>query len=185
MNPVTTIKLKFPRSSLPNSGLVLDYSFDDGTATDLSGNDNDGAITGTTTVNGEAGKAFEFDGVDDEVDAGAVADLFADTGEAWTLSINADVDGGRIFDNGNVAIRRIAGDRYDIALRGRSNPVYVVGLSGFVRWLVRWDGSAASARVNGTNLIDRTTTELYDDGGTQILDDSGTAIDPSYEWLGR
>ena len=49
------------------SGLVAWYPFD-GNASDMSGNGNDGTVYGATLGedrNGEAGKAYEFDGVDD------------------------------------------------------------------------------------------------------------------------
>ena len=49
-------------------GLVAYYSFDDCSAKDLSGNENDGIIYGAKCVDGKFGKALSFDGVDDYVD---------------------------------------------------------------------------------------------------------------------
>lgn len=184
MNPVRTIKLKFPRDLLPTTGLVLDYGFNSGEAVDLSGNDNDGTVTGATATATDTGAGLEFDGVDDEVDAGAIADLFAAAGEAWTLSVRVNPISGYIFDNGNVAIERLGAGFYDIRLRGRSNPVYLDS-DAWANWILRWDGSQASAYIDGDQLTERTDATLLDDGGTQILDDSGTAVDPSYEWYGR
>ena len=53
-----------------SSGLVAWYPFD-GNASDMSGNGNDGTVYGATLGedrNGEAGKAYEFDGVNDWID---------------------------------------------------------------------------------------------------------------------
>ncbi|GIW66911.1 MAG: hypothetical protein KatS3mg095_0809 [Candidatus Parcubacteria bacterium] len=49
-------------------GLVGYWSFDDCTAKDLSGNENNGTlVNGPTCVDGKVGKALSFDGVDDYV----------------------------------------------------------------------------------------------------------------------
>jgi outer membrane protein assembly factor BamB len=45
-----------------NSGLVLAYSFDDGTATDESGQQNHGKLTGAKSVEGRSGRALSFSG---------------------------------------------------------------------------------------------------------------------------
>lgn len=53
--------------------LILDLNFNDenpGTATDSSGNGNDGTIYGATYIEGISGKALNFDGVNDYVDLG-------------------------------------------------------------------------------------------------------------------
>lgn len=50
------------------SGLVAYWSFDDGTATDNSGNGNDGIIHGPTVTTGISGSALSFDGVDDWIE---------------------------------------------------------------------------------------------------------------------
>ena len=49
------------------SGLVAHYTFDDGTATDNSGNGNNGTVNGATYVDGKAGQALSFDGDDGHV----------------------------------------------------------------------------------------------------------------------
>jgi len=46
-----------------------------GDATDSSGNSYDGTLTGTTTVSGQFSNALDFDGVDDQVNIGDVADF--------------------------------------------------------------------------------------------------------------
>jgi hypothetical protein len=52
-------------------GMVASYKFDEGRGnilTDTSGNGNDGTIYGATWVEGKAGPALEFDGIDDYVE---------------------------------------------------------------------------------------------------------------------
>jgi hypothetical protein len=52
-----------------NAGLVANYSFDDCTAKDVSGNGHDGTINGNPQcVDGAKGKAFSFDGIADFID---------------------------------------------------------------------------------------------------------------------
>src|SRR3990167_6445659 len=73
-----------------NLGLVGYWSMNEGTgsyAGDASGNKNTGTLTGGPTwVDGKRGKALNFDGVDDYVNAGSAAsvtDLPAITVSAW------------------------------------------------------------------------------------------------------
>lgn len=46
------------------TGLVAHYTFDDGTATDKSGNSNDGVVYGATVTPGVVGNALHFTGLD-------------------------------------------------------------------------------------------------------------------------
>ena len=72
-------------SSLDKS-IVVYYSFNDGTATDESGNGNDGNITKTKVVEGVAGhgKALEFDGKSwVELKANKTLDIAEITMAAW------------------------------------------------------------------------------------------------------
>jgi hypothetical protein len=50
-----------------DDGLVAYYSFDDGTATDNSGNGNDGRVFGATPTGGVLGNALYFNGSSDYV----------------------------------------------------------------------------------------------------------------------
>ncbi len=50
--------------------LTLYFSFNDSTATDLSGNGNNGVINGAVPVSGRIENGFSFDGVDDYIDVG-------------------------------------------------------------------------------------------------------------------
>ncbi|MGB0384154.1 MAG: Ig-like domain-containing protein [Ardenticatenaceae bacterium] len=52
---------------VPTDGLVAYWSFDDGTATDHSGNGNDGTVVGASLTNGKIGGALSFDGSNDYV----------------------------------------------------------------------------------------------------------------------
>ncbi|MEZ5327516.1 MAG: LamG domain-containing protein [Verrucomicrobiales bacterium] len=53
------------RSPRPEGAVIAAYSFDDGTASDVSGNGNDGTNVGATPADGMFGQALEFDGSDD------------------------------------------------------------------------------------------------------------------------
>lgn len=54
-----------------SAGLIGHWTFDDGTATDVTGNGNDGNVNGATPVSGKIGPiALKFDGIDDHVDVG-------------------------------------------------------------------------------------------------------------------
>jgi hypothetical protein len=73
--------------AVSDQGIVLHYKFDSGSgemAHDSSGEGHDGTIHGAMWVDGTAGKALEFDGVDDYVGIGSLE--LADTDytiEAW------------------------------------------------------------------------------------------------------
>ena len=70
----------------PNEGLVAYFPFD-GDASDMSGNGNDGTVYGATLGedrNGEAGKAYEFDGANDWIGLSQqIPDLENFTLSAW------------------------------------------------------------------------------------------------------
>ncbi|MFQ5531447.1 MAG: LamG domain-containing protein, partial [Candidatus Nanoarchaeia archaeon] len=51
----------------PSGNLIAHYSFDDGTATDNSGNGNDGTVFGPVLIKGINGSGLNFDGVDDYI----------------------------------------------------------------------------------------------------------------------
>jgi len=66
------------------SGLVAQWSFDNCDATDDSGNGHNGTIYGNPQcVDGEKGKAFSFDGVDDYIET---QPLGINTGDSFTVS---------------------------------------------------------------------------------------------------
>ena len=61
----------FVNSQTLNDSLIFYYSFNDGTATDQSGNGLDGTVVGPsqdTDAWGNPNQAFRFDGIDDFVE---------------------------------------------------------------------------------------------------------------------
>ena len=71
----------------PSDGLVAYYPFD-GNASDMSGNGNDGTVYGATLStdrNGDANKAYSFDGVNDYIKVGGPSALT--NGENQTISV--------------------------------------------------------------------------------------------------
>ena len=69
-----------------STGLVAAYSFDDGTARDVSGHGHDGAVRGPVAAAGRQGQALSFDGIDDLVMIARKPDLDFRSGmtlEAW------------------------------------------------------------------------------------------------------
>lgn len=88
-----------------NDGLVGYWSFDDSTASDLSGNGNDGTVYGATPVDGIIGPAFNFDGGNDYIDYGNTASLNPNseiTISAWIKPVNYTGGGNEpIIDKGH------------------------------------------------------------------------------------
>ena len=70
-------------------GLVAAYGFNEGTGTavtDVSGNGRNGTIRGAQFANGKAGKALQFDGIDDWVTVADVTNSSLDLTSGMTLS---------------------------------------------------------------------------------------------------
>ncbi len=96
-----------------NKNTKLLMSFDDGTASDESGNLNDGTINGAvwtsgtihgaTQVGGRVGNALEFDGDDDYVEVPDSPELRLEehTIEAWIKPTSSVVDWARIVGKGD------------------------------------------------------------------------------------
>lgn len=77
----------------PKTGNVLTFSFDDGTATDLSGNGHHGTIIGAQPQSGKIGLALNFNGNSDYVQVPDHPQLFVSnhlTIEAWLFHTNND-----------------------------------------------------------------------------------------------
>ncbi len=169
--------------SVPTEGLELWFPFDGNdsdptTIFDLSGSNN-GTGTNVTIAPGVSGQGGSFDGTG-EVTTSLSEYLFADSGEAWTLSFWASVDSGTVFDNGNIVITRETENTYNVQIRGADNDVYIVP-SAFVHWLIGWDGTDITAQVNGAQLQNETASVLLDHTGTEITDHTGGSIDPAYD----
>src|SRR5207247_4527501 len=71
----------------PPKPLFISYDMEtlagDGRMKDRSGNRNHGIITGTADVGGKVGRAREFDGIDDVIQAGSVPRLADGTFALW------------------------------------------------------------------------------------------------------
>jgi hypothetical protein len=95
-------------TSAQTSGLVAHYTFDDGTATDLSGNGNNGSVSGATLTSGKVGSgAMSFDGVDDYVSIPHHASL---SPSAITLSFWAKVTSIPTTNNGSFIAKNVSAD---------------------------------------------------------------------------
>jgi len=82
-----------------DTSLVGYWQFDEGsgtTATDSSGNGNNGTINGATWVDGKLGKALSFDGIDDYVLASPIS-LPKFTITLWTKRNGTQTDNTNIF----------------------------------------------------------------------------------------
>src|SRR3989344_5052527 len=79
------------------SGLVAHYTFDDGTASDSSGNSNNGTVNGATAVVGKVGSgAMSFDGVDDIIEvtqSSSINDPLALTVSVWAKQSTLKTNG--------------------------------------------------------------------------------------------
>ena len=105
-------------SSLDKS-IVVYYSFNDGKATDESGNGNDGNITKTKVVEGVAGhgKALEFDGKSwVELKANKTLDIAEITLAAWIYK-----DEVFLANNGENIISKKQSGAYTISVSGWEN----------------------------------------------------------------
>ena len=69
------VLLQAKAGSASDLGLVGYWSFDDGTATDISGHGNNGVLHGCTSTQGVHGGALSFNGTSDYIDFGNPSDL--------------------------------------------------------------------------------------------------------------
>src|SRR5437016_165539 len=69
------VLLQAKAGSASDLGLVGYWSFDDGTATDISGHGNNGVLHGCTPTQGVHGGALSFNGTSDYIDFGNPSDL--------------------------------------------------------------------------------------------------------------
>ncbi len=76
-----------------DSSLIRYWNFDDGTAKELSGNGNDGIVSGASFENG----AFSFDGVNNYIELGD--GLNQDFSSGFSVSVWANVKGGGAISN--------------------------------------------------------------------------------------
>lgn len=107
-----------------DSAVVLYYNFDEGngdTATDLSGNGNDGVITGANWVNGKYKGALEFDGAGAHVEVAASPTLDLTDG----VTLMAWIYKSEILpaNNGETIISKKQSGAYCLEVGGWNNAV--------------------------------------------------------------
>ena len=163
------------------SGLVAHYTFDDGTASDSSGNGNNGTVNGATAVVGKVGSgAMSFDGVDDIIEvtqSSSINDPLALTVSVWAKQSTLKTNGyyiskadnssgghGWSFGSGNVANSSLSfvvhgfttTDLSSISASG------VITTNSWNHYVVTWDGSNTAANVrmykNGVEVSYATQT---------------------------
>lgn len=101
----------FVRASVPDSGLIANWKFDEGsgtTASDVVGGANGSLINGPTWTKGKLGQAVSLDGQDDKVkvtSSGSLNNLSDMTISAWVYQKGK---GGRVFTKSDAAPRRFS-----------------------------------------------------------------------------
>ncbi len=104
------------------SNLVAHFTFDDGTATDSSGNGNNATVGGAAVTSGKVGSgALLFDGVDDYVQFNTPANLnfINNYSVSFWIKPNAGFS-GTIFRLSNSTSNTIARSKYEIRVNGTS-----------------------------------------------------------------
>jgi phage tail P2-like protein len=138
------------------SGLQVRYNFDGGTASDSSGNGNNGTLTGSplpTFGPGQTGQAAVFNGGNGAVNLpGFAVGLASATGSfsimAWINGANQSniLFGGRNSTNGNAIIDLVTD------FNGLNN-----GYTGYASIIVTDNGGAGQTAVNGTVALNDNT----------------------------
>ena len=136
--------------------LVGEWTFDDGTARDSSGYDNNGAVVGDPIqIDGIFGDAMEFDGTDDRIDCGSSFDLpTAFTIETW---VKPDVYGSLdyvVWRNDDRPGIRMGNNKWLLMVDGNNgNSIYStsnVTIGVWTHLVLTFDGTVSRAYVNGT-----------------------------------
>ena len=181
-------------SKAPNNlGLVGYWSFNEGTSTvalDYSGNKNKGTlVNGPTWVNGKQGKALNFDGGNDYVDAKSPASL-----NLTTFTLSVWWNGASHVMWGGPVSNRIAGQNGFQFVDDQN------GLSLFRPHLVIWNGISETAQYKGATTYnvpfnswkhfvwtyDGSTARLFVNGVKETVTTSGISNYPiNGIWIGR
>ncbi len=163
-------------------GPILYYNLDEGTGTtsvsDTSGNANTGTMNGTMTnsdwVSGKYGKALDFDGTDDWIDAGGsstILSLQEGTISTWAkFNTTAEADAiGNAGKNG-----ASTSSQWGIQYRGDDTnqiQIYAYNPDG----TLALNAASPTNTINDTNwhhiavVVDSSTVNLYVDGVKQTL----------------
>jgi fibronectin type 3 domain-containing protein len=155
----------------PPAGLVAAYSFDQGSGTtlpDLSGNGNNGTISGATwSTSGKFGSALSFNGTNNIVNISDSASLDLTTGEtleawvnptalgnAWRTVLFKEQSGNFAYDlyaNGTGASKVPAAEVYIGADRTVGGTAQLA-LNTWAHLAATYDGNALRLYVNGTQV---------------------------------
>ncbi len=155
-----------------NNGLVAYYSFDDGTATDMSGNQNDGLLLYGVdcTQPGVFGNSCSFDGIDDFINIPSSVSLTPTNEMTWSMWIKKpDREDGILLRKG-----------YSFS----SSP-YIIKMPGYDNVNANfYDGSAATGFSTSGNTIPSDVwvhvALTYD--GTEIVSYVNGEFDKKTSW---
>lgn len=154
-----------------DSSLVAHYTFDDGTATDSSGQGNNGTlVNGPTTVVGQIGQALLFDGSDDYINAGSASSLNI-TSNQITMSAWIYWKGHGAESNDGILAKNASGGGYRL-LVSSSNKL-LMQLSGTGSSQVSSNTTiSTNSWIHVVGLYDGANLQLYING---IKDSNVTA----------
>ena len=118
------------RAQLVIPGLIVYYTFDNGTAVDDSGNNNNGTISGAIATVGKIGGALSFDGVNDQVSI---------------ATLNHNIGTGDFTWSAWIYPRRIGYKTYEGVMSvGSYSPNLSVNPGGNGQWGAYWGGARNS-----------------------------------------
>ena len=143
-------------------GLVAYYPFN-GNANDESGNGNDGEVNGATLVKdryGNSGKAYSFDGVDDNIEVpeteGFESNAHTISGWIYATSFRSEIFGKDGEDSGSrqwfietASDGRITTIVWHAGGDTRNTSGSKIELNKWVNVMTTWDGSTHSLFING------------------------------------
>lgn len=159
----------------PVGNLQKDYTQDssclgaylfDGDATDASDNNRDGSVTGATLATGYFGQAYDFDGINDDINIGSASDIDDQSPISLVMWVNLDTTGAstnpRLFskrnfpndgyweflwsDNSGNPILNFT-ITYDTTNISRASAVSSGVYGEWAHWAVTWNGGLSDSDV--------------------------------------